>query len=208
MGHGDGQFVGLSLAAEPRIYDGMYHYDYGFIRLSGDRIEFAGDRARFALDRRQVQSVRVGDGPRHWTPRPVVCLECHPSTGEPVATVALQSFEARYWPGTRFAAQRLFALLKGWQSAATSADQPVVACEIPRVAGLRGPGVSPRMAFRVALSYGGIGFVAGSFGNLFQVPEIGSFSAIFYPALLSAAVALFAAWPRIHWSMRKEPPSA
>lgn len=44
--------------------------------------------------------------------------------------------------------------------------------------------------------------MAGSFGSLFQIPDVQALGGIFYPALISAVLAVFAVWPRIDWSIR------
>ena len=200
--YGNGHFVGLALAAEPRIYDGMYQYDYGFIRLAGELLEYSGDRARFALDRRQVQRVWIGCGPRHWTPRPTVCLDCQPATDGPVVTISLQSFEARSWPGTRFAARRLMKLVEDWHRSGAPPEQAVADCEIPRVPGTVDSGLSARSAFRIAAIYGVAGFVTGVLAGPFITPDVGDIVSTLYPGFLSASVALFAIWPRINWTVR------
>ncbi len=55
--YGPGVFAGFSPSAEPRLFDGAYHYDLGLVRFVNGMLEFAGDRARFTLDPAAVRRV-------------------------------------------------------------------------------------------------------------------------------------------------------
>jgi Zn-dependent protease with chaperone function len=61
-----GVFVGFAPAASPRLYEGFYDWDIGFLFLQGDRLCFAGDQTRFALRRDQVMEIALGPGGPGW----------------------------------------------------------------------------------------------------------------------------------------------
>lgn len=190
--NGPGTFVGFSPSAEPRIYGGMYHFDFGLVRFSPGMLEFVGDRARFWLDSRLVERVWLGDGPRHWTPRRVVYIECRNSDG--TRTVfSLQSFEARMWPWTTAAARKLYHEVEAWRAGHIETVPPPLPCDVPRVNG--DPDHSPGLgavAKTVAIQ-AGIGMAVTSMLGMADLE--GGFEWV--PTLLCAALAIFAVWPRV-----------
>ena len=188
---GRGVFAGLSPAAEPQVFDGMYHYDLGFVRFENGALEFTGDRARFALDRRLVTRVWLGGGPRHIAPRKVVYIECRPHEDAPLTTFSLQSFESAYWPGTTAAARRLHRQADAWHRAPSAPETPLAACALPEVAGAPPPSISWWTASRTAGTY----FMAGTSIALLS----GGFDilAIYTPGLLCGWVAVFALIPHL-----------
>lgn len=193
---GQGVFAGLALAAEPRVYDGQYHNDLGLVRFTDQGIEFAGDRARFVLDSRLITRVWLGDGPPHWTPRKVVCIECRVETSAPVRVVSLQSFEARFWPNTSAAAQRLFAQIEKHRSS-TRTEAPIEPCTLPEAAGEFDTPVSLRSALRFASIYAAVALAAGNFRAPFSAGGIWEPSYMINPALICGTLAIFVTLPRM-----------
>jgi heat shock protein HtpX len=132
-----GYFVGISTADEPRIFDGSYHYDLGIANIADGRLDFKGARCSFSLDSSQVRRVWMADGPPHFTPRKVVCVQYRIDDGE--AIVSLQSMDRWFWPWNAKAAQELYELLSRWSEDATVAShcsaQPRSAQPPPQVAG-------------------------------------------------------------------------
>jgi hypothetical protein len=64
-----GTFVGFSPAAYPRLYEGFFDWDVGYLVLAGDRLCHVGEQARFALRREQITAVYLASGPPSWFPR-------------------------------------------------------------------------------------------------------------------------------------------
>lgn len=190
--NGDGIFAGFSPSSEPRIYDGMYHYDFGLVRFSPGLCEFLGDRTRFLLDSRLVERIWLGDGPRHWTPRKVTYVECRNPDGMAMV-FSLQSFQARMWPWTTRAAQKLYADFEAWRAQHNPALSPSQPCVLPQIKGEPDRSAPLSALARSAAIYAGVGFTASS------VLGIANFEQGFdlAPAALCAALAVFAAWPRV-----------
>lgn len=191
--HGAGTYVGFSPSAEPRIYDGSYQYDSGMMRVREGKLEFAGDRVSFSLDRRLVDRVWLGDGPRHWTPRKVVCIECRPASDAAPTIFSLQSLEARFWPFTNAAARRLYEEVEAWArmntTATSTSTDPVAACALPDVTGEPNVPVRFALALKAAVVSACIAFVIAQF--LWRQSQ--SFTA----PVLCGALSIFASWPRL-----------
>jgi Zn-dependent protease with chaperone function len=198
---GSGVFAGFSPAAEPRLFDGSYHYDLGLVRFVNGMLEFAGDRARFALDPVAVRRIWIGAGPRHWTPRRVVYIECRPSPDAGLTTFSFQSLEAWFWPMTVLRAKRLYQDIDAWHKAASSSPAAPQPCTLPQVEGV----APPALSFRAAIRWIGIYWVAGMVVASLQMTFAAStslfdLSRIFWPAVVCAALAFFVAAPRLRWS--------
>ena len=197
--NGDGIFVGFSPAAEPRVFDGMYHYDVGLLRFVDEGLEFIGDRARFTLDRRLVRRVWLGDGPRHWTPRKVVYLECHPSPESESTVFSLQSLEAWFWPTTIRMTRQLHHRIAEWHQS-SSLSTPPLPCSLPRVEGNPPASFTLRTAFRTVGLYSGVALVL-AFGKTWFDPSSGlsDLSELFSSMVVCGVAALFLVWPNLRW---------
>jgi membrane protein implicated in regulation of membrane protease activity len=131
-------FAGVATAAEPRYYEGLYHYDLGLARIDDGSLRFVGTRCSFSIGSSQARRVWLASGPRHWTPRKIVCIE-YQLDGSKTGVVSLQSLERWFWPGTSAAAQELFGALTQWSKnrelsgAPTSPPPEVAGAVLPRI---------------------------------------------------------------------------
>jgi len=200
---GEGIFVGFSPAAEPRVFDGMYHYDLGLLRFVDEGLEFAGDRTRFTLDQRLVRRVWLGKGARHWMPRKVVYLECQPSVEAEVAVFSLQSLEAWFWPSTIIKVRRLHDRIAEWHQSPASSTTPPLTCTLPRVEGSPPVSFALRSALRTVGLYCGVAFVLASGKSLFDpsngLPDV---SGLFAQVAVCGVAALFLVWPNLRRGRR------
>ncbi len=190
--NGPGIFVGFSPSAQPRIYEGMYHYDFGLVRFSPGVLEFVGDRTRFTLDSRLAERVWLGDGPRHWTPRKVVYIACR-NSAEAGAVFSLQSFEARVWPFTTIAARKLYKDVEAWRERQIETLPAPLPCDLPRVPGDPDQTAGLSLVVKSVAIYAGIGLTVTSVFGMANLERGFDWA----PTLLCAALAIFAAWPRI-----------
>jgi hypothetical protein len=131
-------FAGVSTGTEPRYYEGLYHYDLGLVRIDGGSFSFAGTRYSFSIGSSEARRVWLGSGPRHWTPRKIVCVEYQLDGGK-TGFVSLQSLERWFWPGTSAAAQELLSALTQWSKnteltgTPTSPPPEITGAMVPRV---------------------------------------------------------------------------
>ena len=195
--HGQGIFAGFSPAAEPRLFEGTYHYDMGMVRFANGALEFTGDRTNFVLDRRRVERVWLGEGPRNWTPRQQIFIECRPSAEAAQVIFSLQSFEAWFWPSTTTAAMRLYREVDQWQKTEVSNPAPPLPCTLPQVAGAPEGVIAFRTALRAVAIYGGLGFILESFQFRFDLT----------PPFVCALLSVFLMLPRMPWGRLKPAPS-
>lgn len=202
--HGEGLFAGFSPAAGPRLFDGAYHYDMGLVRFTDAALQFSGDRACFSLDKRLIERVWLGDGPRHWTPRKVVYIECRPSIDESPVIFSLQPLEAWFWPFTVSTAKRLFASLEEWRQSSPSNPVPPIPCSLPQVEGNPNTFITFRTAVRGVGIYCGIALVISSLKIQFT-GSTGFLSPaeLLIPVAVCCVLAVFLMWPRLPWNKLK-----
>ena len=198
--HGEGIFVGFSPAAEPRVFDGMYHYDLGILRLVDGELEFAGDRTRFSLDPRLVRSVWLGKGARHWAPRQVVYIGCQPSVESEIVVFSLQSMEAWFWPSTIKMARQLHHRIAKWYGSPETSTMPPSPCDLPRVEGNPPVSFTLRTVLRTVAVYSVIAFLLAVGKNFFDPSQgLPGFSGLFSPVAVCGVAALFLVWPNLRW---------
>ncbi len=203
---GPGVFAGLSLGAEPRLFDGVYHYDMGMVKFENGALEFVGDRTHFTLDRRRVERVWLGDGPPYWTPRRIVYIECRPSPDAGAVIFSLQSLEAWFWPSTVVVAKRLYRQVEEWRQGSSSSPTPPLPCALPQAAGTANPFISFQTAFRSVGIYSGIAFLLGSVAATFDSPSLfGYSSAVLCPTAVCGVLTLFMLWPRLPFGRAGKP---
>jgi Zn-dependent protease with chaperone function len=185
-------FAGLSTAAEPRYYEGLYHYDLGLARIDDGTLSFVGTRCSFSIGSSQARRVWLASGPRHWTPRKIVCVE-YQLDGNKTGVVSLQSLERWFWPGTSAAAQELFAMLTRWsenrERSATPTSPPpqAVGAVLPRIR-LGDAWKSMRVPCAVSLC-------AGWF--ILQIPSLKVEGIPFAAPLVTGALMLFILAPHL-----------
>jgi hypothetical protein len=206
--HGTGLFAGLSPAAEPRLFDGRYHHDLGMVRFGGGALEFTGDLAHFSLDRRLVNRIWLGNGPRFWTPRKVVYVECRISPEAPLTIFSLQSFEAWFWPWTITAAKHLLHEIENWKNGSSDPLPPPLPCPLPQVEGSPESSVSMRTVFRSVAIYSGIALVFSTMEPWMDGAMDFDLSSQFVGPIVCGILAVFVLWPNLDWRKVKALPNS
>ena len=59
-------FVALAPARAPRLYEGRFEWDMGFLLLRNDRMCYLGCQTCFALPRNHITAIRLGPGVPRW----------------------------------------------------------------------------------------------------------------------------------------------
>jgi hypothetical protein len=128
--------VGLSPADRPRTYEGLTHWDLGFLFLRSDRICYVGEEAAFSLRHDQVTDLRLGPGNPAWIRGQRICIawkdEERQATG--VFSIAAASPE----PATKLCALTvdLFQQLNRWRNARSASrplPEPLAKLESPQL---------------------------------------------------------------------------
>jgi heat shock protein HtpX len=118
MGEGRGYFVGISPAGEPRLYNGMFDFEWGFAGFEGDWLVLRGEQGTFAAHRDEVRRVWMDAGPAWWTARPMVCLEI--AGGR---TFSLRPFDGAFGWKAAGAARRLLKAAEEWRGRSTEGGE-------------------------------------------------------------------------------------
>lgn len=117
-----GRFVGLSPGANPRIYEGFYNWDLGFVWWVGDRLYYAGEQTRFCLRADQITQIQRRPGTQGWWRSPTVGL--YWQDGEQAGVFTLVPTAVRSLRQIPPAVRQFQRDLEAWQSQPTPAPLP------------------------------------------------------------------------------------
>jgi Zn-dependent protease with chaperone function len=99
---GSALFVGLSPDSTPRLYEGNWAWDLGFLSLTPEHLSYWGEEARFGLQRSEIIDVSLGPGPVGWFNNPSVYLSWRDATGRestfnlrPMRALSMREMAAR-----------------------------------------------------------------------------------------------------------------
>ncbi|MFN7976284.1 MAG: hypothetical protein U0166_28785 [Acidobacteriota bacterium] len=159
-------FAGLAPEPHPRIYDGLYDWDVGFLRLDGDRLRYDGERGSLAIAPDQVTRLFLGSRIPGAGRHPRICVEVLSPAGPRTLVFRI---------GARLGTGRLradtFARLEAWRRPG-AVGSPV---DLPAdLLGARGthPGdqLPPGQLPRILLNFGLFALVLGVLTGLPRNP--------------------------------------
>jgi Zn-dependent protease with chaperone function len=133
----EGVFIGLAPDPCPRVYDGYFDWDVGFLFIGRDVLAYAGERVRFALRRNQVKDIRLGPGHPAWKRYPRIYVEWQDEDGTG-GTLNLHPSDVRSWWRSRTPVRELAARLGACRAKAGTASELLAP-----LAGLPGPRIGP-----------------------------------------------------------------
>lgn len=109
--------VGFAPADRPRVYEGLTHWDMGFLFLRSDRICYVGDETAFALRYDQISDLRLGPGSPSWIRNERIYLAWKDEAQQRTGVFSIAS--ARPESGTKLRAltSELFRDLNRWRNA-------------------------------------------------------------------------------------------
>jgi Zn-dependent protease with chaperone function len=158
-------FVGIAPALEPRVYDGFFDWDLGFLVPGEDGLAYAGEHVSFTLRRDHVTEIRLVPGPPGWFRSQVVAVSWDDGAASGCLTMKPAGVGAVY--RTAQAARRLGEALERWRRGSGGVEAPDfgppsigdVTSESPReIASLQNVYVSTVLAGFLSL---GVGQLAG-----------------------------------------------
>jgi Zn-dependent protease with chaperone function len=76
-----GLFVGLAPDSSPRVYEGNWAWDFGFVTLVPELLSYQGEEVQFSLARGEISSINLGPGPVGWFEVPSVYITWRDSSG-------------------------------------------------------------------------------------------------------------------------------
>src|SRR5262249_33155829 len=111
-------------ADRPRVYEGMTHWDLGFLFLRSDRICYVGEEAAFSLRCDQVSDLRLGPGNPHWLRNERIYIAWKDEARQATGVFSIGAAYAE--PATKLRARTadLFQQLNRWRNA-RAASRPL-----------------------------------------------------------------------------------
>jgi len=127
--------VGLAPADRPRVYEGMTHWDLGFLFLRSDRICYVGEEAAFSLRCDQVTDLRLGPGNPNWLRNQRIYLAWRDEARQASGVFSIAAANAE--PATKLRARTvdLFQQLNRWRNtraASRPLPEPLTKLESPQ----------------------------------------------------------------------------
>lgn len=114
------RFTGVAPHAEPRVYEGFANWDVGWLRMTGDRIEFAAEEAGFVLRPESVLAIERVGGLPGWIPSAAVLVRWIDARGQSHA-LRLAPLDGEVLHTMAARAARLTAALEAWRARAQAA---------------------------------------------------------------------------------------
>ncbi len=122
----NGLFVGLAPDSHPRVYEGNWAWDLGFLSLTPKYLSYWGEEARFILQRDEVISISLGPGPLGWFRTPSAYLTCRNTSGRQ-STFNLRPMQGRSMRDMAKETRRLVKDLENWRLALPGSSNPLLA---------------------------------------------------------------------------------
>jgi len=151
----DGSNLFVSLAPDPcpRVYEGNWAWDLGFVTLSGEYLAYQGEEARFSIRREEISSIYLGPGPSSWFDIPAVYISWRDSVGRE-SVLNLRALRAKSMREMALKTRHLARDLQNWHTLLSPTSNPVPVAEESATENASVPGfgqvtsVSPRALLR------------------------------------------------------------
>jgi hypothetical protein len=175
----NGIFVGFSPHEFPRLYEGNWSWDAGFLFFEKDKLCYAGEEVKFALPRGLVESAQLVEGPPGSRKHMNVVVRWRDETTGTSGAFRLQPYGARIEPSLICDPTTLQARIAPWQREQCDAPaieelaslQPPqigeVSCQHPREL-VRARNVLAGASFVILISIA-VAFLCGLHFNLEEV---------------------------------------
>ncbi len=206
-----GILIGFAPAAVPRIYEGLYDWDRGFLFLFGGRLCYVGEQARFALRQDQVHSLNLGPGPPAWVWSRRIYLAWRDAEHGREGVFNLQVSQPRLRIQLRKQVHALHGRLQDWwQKQAARGDPPAPLADLttPEIGTVTG--LSPRFAAKPSVFFRLLFprlLLAVGFSVLFGLPfSLQEGGAGWYAPVVAFLITTFNVAP--YWFYREPTPPA
>jgi hypothetical protein len=158
--------VGLSPGPAPRIFEGNYSWDAGYLFFSGERLCYVGEESQFSLCRDHVVAVKLGPGfPGWFRARSLYIVWRNPESGFS-AVFNLRPLAVRSVLAMKRALDQLAHRIATWRAASISSPAISSACEelpVPQVRAVTGTSLADAVKSR---AYPGFVIWAAVFSGL------------------------------------------
>ena len=174
MRQGHATLVGLSPGPAPRIFEGNYSWDAGYLYTCGDRLCYCGEETRFSLRRDQIVTVQLGPGMPGWFRARSLYIVWRDAESGTSAIFNLRPLAVRSVLKMNRAARELAGSIEAWRTANSTADctsglsQPLPLPEVRAVTGTSiQDAAKPQQLFSLLII---VGFLSGVFASLLGLP--------------------------------------
>jgi Zn-dependent protease with chaperone function len=171
---GQATLVGLSPGPAPRIFDGNYSWDAGYLFSSGERLCYVGEESRFSLRRDQIVAVELGPGQPGWFRARSLYIVWRDSDSAFSAVFHVRPLAARSVLAMNAAVQALAQQLKSWRAGSLQAPAISSHCEnlpVPQVRAVTGTSLADAVksrAYPVFLIW--TAFLSGLLASFLHLP--------------------------------------
>jgi Zn-dependent protease with chaperone function len=166
--------VGLSPGPAPRIFEGNYSWDAGYLFFSGQRLCYVGEESQFSLCRDHVVAVERGPGLPGWFRAPSLYIVWRNPASGFSAVFNLRPLAVRSVLAMNRALHQLAQRIAAWRAASISPPAIPSACEelpVPQVRAVTGTSLADAIKSR---AYPGFviwaAFFSGLVASLLHLP--------------------------------------
>jgi Zn-dependent protease with chaperone function len=118
-------FVGLAPDSGPRVYEGNWAWDLGFMILTPELLSYQGEESEFSLARGDISLIYLGPGPTGWFTTPSVYIAWRDSAGQE-AVFNLRPLGASSMAQMAVKTRQLADDLQNWQALRPPSSNPVL----------------------------------------------------------------------------------
>jgi hypothetical protein len=171
---GQATLVGLSPGPAPRIFDGNYSWDAGYLFFSGERLCYVGEESRFSLRRDQIVAVELGPGQPGWFRARSLYIVWRDSDSALSAIFHVRPLAVRSVLTMNAALQAFAQQLKSWRAGSLQAPSISSRCEnlpAPEVRAVTGTSLADAVksrAYPVFLIW--TAFLSGLLASFLRLP--------------------------------------
>jgi Zn-dependent protease with chaperone function len=178
---GAAKLVGFSPGPAPRIFEGNYSWDLGYLYIGGDRLCYCGEETRFSLRRDQIAAVRLGPGVPGWFRARSLYIVWRDISTDSSAIFNVRPLAVPSVLAMNRAVNQLSEQIETWRDASNpnsgSSIEDPVALPLPQVRAVTGTSLADQTKSRLLLAlvvYGAL--MAGVVAYFMNLPFGGFFS--------------------------------
>jgi Zn-dependent protease with chaperone function len=202
LSRGEALLVGLSPGPGPRIFEGNYSWDAGYLYFSGDRLCYCGEETRFSLRRDQIANVQLGPGMPGWFRAQSLYMVWRDAESGSSAIFNVRPLAVRSVLAMNCELRRLADQIESWRAASPAPSNDAVsdsaesnlllAPDVRAVTGIAiADAVQPQQLFSLLVI---TGFFAGIFASFLGLPFAGIFPVFGHAADSAATYAGVSGW--------------
>jgi hypothetical protein len=198
LDEGKATLVGLSPGPAPRIFEGNYSWDAGFLFFSADRLCYWGEETRFSLGRDQIVAVQLGPGMPGWFRARSLYIVWRDSPASSSVIFNLRPIAVRSVLAMNRAVRQLAWQFEYWRSgsnAACASSSPCETLPAPDVRAVTGTSLSEGGKPERLLTYFVlVASIAGAVANFLHMPIEGIWPMLSYAAETEVSYASISGW--------------